>query len=213
MYCESDQASLCWECDAKVHAANFLVARHTRTLLCHHCNAPTPWSASGPNLGPTLSVCHLCVAARRPRKPDLAAGRPSLELSGRRREDPRVEGAGSDGDREDVVEEGDFDDEEEEEEEGDVEEDGDDEEEEDVDGEDEEEEGDNQVVPWSASPPPTASSSTSEESFPPYSSDTSHNNVKTPPSSKRMRDADDVSLLLKNPLLCFLYHFQLTKRK
>ncbi|KAL4347120.1 hypothetical protein GQ457_17G024250 [Hibiscus cannabinus] len=24
-YCESDQASLCWHCDAKVHGANFLV--------------------------------------------------------------------------------------------------------------------------------------------------------------------------------------------
>lgn len=195
MYCESDQASLCWECDAKVHAANFLVARHTRTLLCHHCHSPTPWSASGPNLGPTLSVCHLCVAAR-PHKPDLAAGRPSLGPAGRRREDVRVEedAAGSDGDREDaVVEEDDFDDEEEE----DVVEEDDDEEEEDVDSEeDEEEEGDNQVVPWSASPPPAASSSTSEESFPPYSSDTSNNNnVRSPPPSKRMRDDDDVSFL------------------
>nr|WED40962.1 CONSTANS-like 4A [Mangifera indica] len=60
-YCESDQASLCWECDAKVHAANFLVARHSRTLLCHICNSLTPWKASGSNLGHTVSVCETCL--------------------------------------------------------------------------------------------------------------------------------------------------------
>ncbi|KAL8507545.1 hypothetical protein ACS0TY_018186 [Phlomoides rotata] len=58
--CDSDQASLCWDCDDKVHAANFLVAKHSRTLLCHVCQSPTPWSAAGPNLGRTLSVCHAC---------------------------------------------------------------------------------------------------------------------------------------------------------
>ncbi|KAF4392698.1 hypothetical protein G4B88_029437 [Cannabis sativa] len=46
MYCESDQASLCWDCDEKVHGANFLVAKHSRSLLCHVCNFPTPWMAS-----------------------------------------------------------------------------------------------------------------------------------------------------------------------
>ncbi|KAM7249999.1 hypothetical protein ACFE04_021882 [Oxalis oulophora] len=61
MFCESDQASLCWTCDEKIHAANFLVAKHTRTLLCHLCHAPTTWTASGPKLTPTLSVCDTCV--------------------------------------------------------------------------------------------------------------------------------------------------------
>ncbi|XP_031265217.1 B-box zinc finger protein 21-like [Pistacia vera] len=60
-YCESDQASLCWECDDKVHAANFLVARHSRTLLCHICDSLTPWKASGLKLGHTVSVCETCV--------------------------------------------------------------------------------------------------------------------------------------------------------
>lgn len=63
-YCESDQASLCWECDAKVHAANFLVARHSRTLLCHICDSRTPWKASGLKLGHTVSVCETCVNRR-----------------------------------------------------------------------------------------------------------------------------------------------------
>ncbi|GFZ05574.1 B-box type zinc finger family protein [Actinidia rufa] len=61
MYCESDQASLCWDCDAKVHSANFLVARHSRSLLCHVCQSPTPWSASGAKLGPVVSACESCV--------------------------------------------------------------------------------------------------------------------------------------------------------
>ncbi|RDX61142.1 B-box domain protein 31 [Mucuna pruriens] len=59
-FCESDQASLCWDCDAKVHGANFLVARHTRTLLCHACQSLTPWKASGAALGNTVSFCERC---------------------------------------------------------------------------------------------------------------------------------------------------------
>ncbi|GFY91779.1 hypothetical protein Acr_08g0001750 [Actinidia rufa] len=61
MYCDSDRAILCWDCDARVHAANFLVAKHSRTLLCHACQAPTPWTGSGPRLRPTVSVCETCV--------------------------------------------------------------------------------------------------------------------------------------------------------
>ncbi|KAL8112922.1 hypothetical protein AgCh_020292 [Apium graveolens] len=60
MFCESDQASLCWSCDAKVHSANFLVAKHSRTLLCQTCQSLTPWTGSGPKLGHTLSVCESC---------------------------------------------------------------------------------------------------------------------------------------------------------
>ncbi|KAF8079778.1 hypothetical protein N665_1002s0028 [Sinapis alba] len=64
MYCESDQASLCWSCDAKVHGANFLVAKHTRCLLCTACQSLTPWKATGLRLGPTFSVCDSCVALK-----------------------------------------------------------------------------------------------------------------------------------------------------
>ncbi|GMJ05186.1 hypothetical protein HRI_004187800 [Hibiscus trionum] len=62
MRCESDQANLCWDCDVKVHGANFLVAKHTRTLLCHVCQNPTPWFASGQHLSSAVSVCESCVA-------------------------------------------------------------------------------------------------------------------------------------------------------
>ncbi|KAH6792847.1 B-box type zinc finger family protein [Perilla frutescens var. hirtella] len=64
MYCESDEASLCWDCDSRVHTANFLVAKHTRTLLCHACQRLTPWTGSGSKLGPTVSVCEACVHGR-----------------------------------------------------------------------------------------------------------------------------------------------------
>nr|GMD38454.1 zinc finger protein CONSTANS-LIKE 1-like [Ipomoea batatas] len=61
-FCESDQANLCWNCDAKVHSANFLVERHSRLLLCNVCHSPTSWSASGAKLGFAASVCGSCVA-------------------------------------------------------------------------------------------------------------------------------------------------------
>ncbi|CAL1393918.1 unnamed protein product [Linum trigynum] len=60
-FCESDQASLCWSCDAKVHGANFLVARHSRALLCHLCQSLTPWQAAGAQLGHTVSFCLRCA--------------------------------------------------------------------------------------------------------------------------------------------------------
>ncbi|MED6165240.1 hypothetical protein PIB30_097702 [Stylosanthes scabra] len=59
-FCESDQANLCWTCDANVHGANFLVARHSRTLLCRHCYSPTPWKASGPALLNAVALCLRC---------------------------------------------------------------------------------------------------------------------------------------------------------
>ncbi|XP_057740879.1 zinc finger protein CONSTANS-LIKE 4-like [Arachis stenosperma] len=61
LFCDSDQASLCWECDAKVHSANFLVTKHPRILLCHVCQSLTPWHGSGPKFVPTMSLCTDCV--------------------------------------------------------------------------------------------------------------------------------------------------------
>ncbi|KAL5713587.1 hypothetical protein ACHQM5_015650 [Ranunculus cassubicifolius] len=61
VYCESDESSLCWKCDWKIHSANFLVAKHCRCLLCHFCQSLTQWKASGEKIGSTLSVCQNCV--------------------------------------------------------------------------------------------------------------------------------------------------------
>lgn len=61
IYCDSDRASLCWTCDAQVHSANFLVAKHSRSLLCKICQSPTKWSAFGEKLSPsTASICGIC---------------------------------------------------------------------------------------------------------------------------------------------------------
>ncbi|XP_057462015.1 zinc finger protein CONSTANS-LIKE 2-like [Actinidia eriantha] len=140
MYCESDQASLCWDCDAKVHSANFLVARHSRSLLCHVCQSPTPWSASGAKLGPVVSACESCVDGC-----ERAKENPSLEEESDAGDDDEIHR------EDDECEDYDDDDDEEEEEEEDE-----------VD-EDEDEDGDNQVVPWSSTPPPPAESSSSSE--------------------------------------------------
>jgi hypothetical protein len=74
VYCGADDATLCWGCDAQVHGANFLVARHARALLCRGCARPTPWRAAGPRLGPTASICELCVGRGRGRAGDGMAG-------------------------------------------------------------------------------------------------------------------------------------------
>ncbi|KAJ6428633.1 hypothetical protein OIU84_020329 [Salix udensis] len=34
LYCDSDAAFLCFECDSDVHNANFVVARHLRRVIC-----------------------------------------------------------------------------------------------------------------------------------------------------------------------------------
>ncbi|KAI8552690.1 hypothetical protein RHMOL_Rhmol06G0286300 [Rhododendron molle] len=139
IYCEADGARLCSNCDDKVHSANFLVAKHSRNLLCRVCQSQTPWKASGTKLGPTVSVCSTCFE------------NPSGEKQGRRG-GLKTEGR-HEGDETDVEFGG--------------EECSDDEEDGELSGssEDEDEEGgDNQVVPWSftIAPPPVASSSSSE---------------------------------------------------
>lgn len=139
MFCESDQARLCWDCDEKVHGANFLVARHSRSLLCHACQSTTPWKASGTRLALTVSVCEACV----------------LSCDADRHRDS-AEDRESEGDNTDAEDNDDEDDDDDDDDDVDEEED-----------EEEEEDGENQVVPWSsaASPPspPVVSSSSSED--------------------------------------------------
>lgn len=139
MYCESDQASLCWVCDESVHSANFLVAKHTRRLLCQVCQSPTPWAAAGPKLGTTVSVCDNC-----------------FDGCGKDSEVGHHVEEGVDDEEYSVTEDGSDDDEEELEDGESM--DGDD-------YDDVEEDGENQVVPWScdSAPPPAASSSSSGE--------------------------------------------------
>uniref|UniRef100_A0A7N0TY17 B box-type domain-containing protein n=1 Tax=Kalanchoe fedtschenkoi TaxID=63787 RepID=A0A7N0TY17_KALFE len=39
VYCRSDDACLCLDCDTSVHTANSLSRRHWRTLVCQRCNS------------------------------------------------------------------------------------------------------------------------------------------------------------------------------
>lgn len=159
MYCESDEARLCWDCDEKVHSANFLVAKHSRTLLCHVCQSPTPWKASGTKLGPTVSVCEGCSDAQNPTTSRMRmTRRPHPHEEAEEQEDQTDRSFGmEDGDRESESSSARSTDEEyrsdEEEEEIAV----------------EEEDGENQVVPWASCPsqsapsaPPLTTSSSSE---------------------------------------------------
>lgn len=177
MYCESDQASLCWDCDAQVHGANFLVAKHSRTLLCHVCQSLTPWNGSGRKLGPTVSVCEYCVNG---------LNRNEARNHGNKEDDDD----GSD-DEDHVGDNLDEDDEEDNSDDDDDDDDdgGDDDGDDDVDDDDDEDEEENQVVPWSSTPPPPVScSSTSEEcSNRLCSSEDSHSKSKSAFSWKRMR--------------------------
>ncbi|KAK4778567.1 hypothetical protein SAY86_006095 [Trapa natans] len=165
MYCESDQASLCWGCDERVHCANFLVAKHTRRLLCQVCLSPTPWAAAGPKLGTTVSVCDGCFESHG-RDPEVDL---RVVKEGRRDVDEgySVNEVASDGDGEDNDQKAEDDNEEDQlEGEASMEDDDDDDEYDD----DEEEDGENQVVPWSfdSPPPPAASSSSSGEGSPAF---------------------------------------------
>ncbi|XP_015887891.1 zinc finger protein CONSTANS-LIKE 4 isoform X1 [Ziziphus jujuba] len=157
MYCESDQASLCWDCDAQVHGANFLVAKHSRTLLCHVCQSLTPWNGTGRKLGPTVSVCENCVNRL---KQNEAINQARNQRNGEEDDDEDED--------EDHVEDHleDDDDEDDDNSDGDDDDDGDDDGDGDGDGDGDEGDEENQVVPWSSTPPPPVSSSSTSEECP-----------------------------------------------
>ncbi|KAL3693538.1 hypothetical protein R1sor_007189 [Riccia sorocarpa] len=60
VYCPADDANVCWSCDAKVHSANFLVARHSRSVLCSKCCEPTDCRTSGSHPSPLSRLCGCC---------------------------------------------------------------------------------------------------------------------------------------------------------
>ncbi|XP_013618284.1 PREDICTED: protein BFR2 [Brassica oleracea var. oleracea] len=167
MYCESDQASLCWNCDAKVHGANFLVAKHTRCLLCSACQSPTPWKATGLRLGPTFSVCDSCVALKSAVGGGAGVGADQSQEVNEgqlRRRDDDGDSAESYDDGEDEDEDEEYSDEDEEEDDAD------------------DEEAENQVVPWSAA---------AAAQLPPVMSSSSSNGGGGDLAAKRTRDYSD----------------------
>ncbi|KNA22382.1 hypothetical protein SOVF_034670 [Spinacia oleracea] len=61
VYCPSDNAFLCYTCDTKVHCANFLVARHVRSLICPNCRTTDGNRFSGAGVPtPATIFCNDC---------------------------------------------------------------------------------------------------------------------------------------------------------
>ncbi|KAF8025310.1 hypothetical protein BT93_F2220 [Corymbia citriodora subsp. variegata] len=61
VYCPSDSAFLCRGCDARVHQANFLVARHVRLPLCSGCGSISGQRFSGAGVAPRRpALCLSC---------------------------------------------------------------------------------------------------------------------------------------------------------
>uniref|UniRef100_A0A7C9A321 B box-type domain-containing protein n=1 Tax=Opuntia streptacantha TaxID=393608 RepID=A0A7C9A321_OPUST len=61
VYCASDSAYLCCSCDAKVHNANFLVARHFRSFICSKCRNLADFRFSGSGISPAArNLCKSC---------------------------------------------------------------------------------------------------------------------------------------------------------
>lgn len=62
LYCTSDSAFLCLDCDARVHQANFLVARHVRQPICSKCNdlAGNSVTGGGVVLRQIRPLCRAC---------------------------------------------------------------------------------------------------------------------------------------------------------
>lgn len=200
IHCESDQANLCWDCDAKVHGANFLVARHSRCLLCRRCQSPTPWRAEGYRLGGTVSVCQLCAAAALDSIEGSGEGGCGTRLCV---EEEKREAEGGGGDRDEEKED-------EEEEEGEEEEEEEDEESENGEEEDDIDEGENQVVPWSLTPPPVASSSSSDYE----EEETGRTAGNTGVFLKRMRENAGLTVSQVNLIICLLLlHIDFSSRE
>ncbi|GER28334.1 B-box zinc finger family protein [Striga asiatica] len=63
VYCPSDAAFLCRKCDAEVHGANFLVARHLRRPVCPSCRNPTGDEFSGAGLRSPRDTFQSCSPA------------------------------------------------------------------------------------------------------------------------------------------------------
>ncbi|XP_031478943.1 B-box zinc finger protein 32-like [Nymphaea colorata] len=60
VFCLPDSAFLCWSCDARVHDANFLVARHLRRPVCSSCQKPAGGAFSGAVVSPLWLFCNSC---------------------------------------------------------------------------------------------------------------------------------------------------------
>ncbi|KAL6549332.1 hypothetical protein OROHE_008449 [Orobanche hederae] len=158
----------------RIHVA-ILVAKHSRTLLCHVCHSPTLWKATGLKLVPMVSVCHGCADG------DVVENRGGAASSSRRDDGDDDEGGSGNDSPESVSDAGEFY----------------------SDSEDcSEEDEENQVVPLSNSPPvdTTASSGGSEENVALSSSKRKRENAFESEDENRCCSSDSLDLSLLSPL-------------
>ncbi|RWW55795.1 hypothetical protein BHE74_00037527 [Ensete ventricosum] len=74
IFCQPDAAFLCWACDASVHGANFLVARHVRWVACGGCySLDSARRVSGPAPWLVRSLCGSCDPDHSPSPPSHPA--------------------------------------------------------------------------------------------------------------------------------------------
>ncbi|KAL4271506.1 hypothetical protein GQ457_13G018800 [Hibiscus cannabinus] len=70
VYCSADSAFLCWNCDYKVHHANFLVSRHLRRILCtkckSFCQSEHLWGLHSQS---SHHLCKACCSSEKPSDP------------------------------------------------------------------------------------------------------------------------------------------------
>ncbi|KAF4382618.1 hypothetical protein F8388_015446 [Cannabis sativa] len=76
IYCKSDLARLCLQCDVCVHSANLLSRRHERSLLCDNCNRQ---AAMVRCVDEKMSLCESC---------DWSYGGGSCSATGHRHRQP-----------------------------------------------------------------------------------------------------------------------------
>ncbi|RWW82729.1 hypothetical protein BHE74_00008801 [Ensete ventricosum] len=74
VFCGPDAAFLCWACDASVHGANFLAARHVRQVACNACRSlDTARSISGSAPRRVSPLCATCDPHPFPSPPSHSA--------------------------------------------------------------------------------------------------------------------------------------------
>ncbi|KAK7349084.1 hypothetical protein VNO77_06161 [Canavalia gladiata] len=81
LYCPSDSAFLCSNCDATVHRANFLVARHLRHLICSKCNRFAGIHITGAIFRSHASTCRSCSPEIPPDDVDSVSSSSSTSVS------------------------------------------------------------------------------------------------------------------------------------
>lgn len=96
LHCASDEAFLCFDCDARVHKANFLVARHLRQTLCSRCQSLTGKFISGERSSSSPKpICPSCCSTTTTTSSDCISSTESSAAKKMGRESRRIRACSS----------------------------------------------------------------------------------------------------------------------